>query len=151
VSKRGVRLLLASTSIAILLGLAACVSPALDAGHYQQQASTSVDAAESELQTTRLALEAATDERIFATTADETVSASEAAINSVSESFRAVQPPVGSDDTQRVTARFLGAAEVAVTQARIAVRRRDEQAMLVALDHIQRILARVGPVRTRLR
>ena len=133
---------------ALLLG--GCVSPAFNSEHYQQQALMSVDAAQSELQTTRLVLEACIAGEVFATTADETVSASESAIASIAASFQTVQPPATSNETLSVATRYLDAANDAVVQSRIAVRRGDEAALRVALEHVERVLSRAVPVHGRL-
>jgi hypothetical protein len=106
----------------------------------------SITASQSELQTTRIVLETMLADHMFATTADEIVSASEAALGSVATTFGSVQPPVSSDDVQRRTMRYLGAAQDAATQARIAVRRDDAPGMRRALQHVQRLLSRVDAV-----
>lgn len=131
-------------------GTSGCVSPAFTADHYQQQALQSVAASESELQTTRIALESMINHRIFATTADELVSGSEGALGSVASAFRAVQPPNGSSDVQSLTLHYVSSAEDAVTQARIAVRRSDSPALRLALVRVQRLLTHGDAVSERL-
>lgn len=149
---RTVRAVVATTTIAVLLlSTAGCVSPALNVDHYRQQASESITASQSELQTTGIVLESMLADRIFESTADEVVSASESALSSVVASFGAVQPPAASGGVERSTMRYLGAAEDAVRQARIAVRRSDVTAMRLALERVKRVLDRANAISEQLR
>ena len=141
-----VRVLVVSSALATLLSAAGCVSPALNVDHYRQQALQSISASQSELQTTRLVLESMLADRIFQSSGDEVVSASESALSSVETSFGAVQPPAASGSVERRTMRYLGDAEDAVRQARIALRRGDAVAMRLVLERIQRLLARTPTV-----
>ncbi|MFL6288486.1 MAG: hypothetical protein ACJ73L_08820 [Actinomycetes bacterium] len=140
------RVLIVSSVLATLLGTAGCVSPALNVDHYQQQAVQSVAVTQSELQTTRLVLDSMLADRIFQSSADEVVSASESALSSVASSFGAVQPPAASAGIERRTTRYLSDAEDAVRQARIAVRRGDAVAMRLVVERIQRLLDRAATV-----
>lgn len=129
------------TAVLLLAGaLSGCVAPAPSSAAFRSKALASVQAAISEVQSTRLLTQAAADGRAFGPYADRTVSASEDALNSVAAGFGLVQPPTSTDDVVRDrTLRVLGAAFDAVSSARIAVRRDDKQQMAAALVDLQEV------------
>ena len=119
--------------------LAACVSPAFDYGDYVNKASGSLDAAISEIETTRITLQAVQGDRIFSTSADVTISGSEDAMGSIVGTFSAVQPPPSADDVQARTSHLLDVAQEAVTDSRIAVRRGDPSQIDDALQLVMHV------------
>jgi hypothetical protein len=136
---------------ALLLSITGCISPAFNPNNYRQQALESITASESELQTTRIVLEAMLAHRILEATADEVVSASESAVGSIASSFGAVQPPVASARVERRTMRYLSSAQDAVRRTRIAVRQGDPDAMRLALERVESMLDRARLVSEQLR
>jgi hypothetical protein len=111
-------------AVAALL-LTGCVTPATGHDSYSDKAVTSVRAASSEVQTARLVLQLLSRHRILKPYADETLTANEAAVGSVSTTFGSVQPPRGDDGLRDTIAGLLSDAEDAVGHARIAARRSD--------------------------
>jgi hypothetical protein len=109
--------------LALVITLAGCVTPATGSDSYRGKAQLSVQAAISETQTARLTLQAVQRHRIFTTTADETVTATETALGSISAAFNSVQPPPESDPLRDQTSKLLSDAEDAISAARIATRR----------------------------
>jgi hypothetical protein len=110
------------TACAAALFLTGCVTPATGDGTYVAKARMSIEAAASEVSTARITVEALRDDRIFVTTADETVTASENALGSIADAFGSVQPPAGQEDLRVTTTTLLSDAEDALASARIAVR-----------------------------
>jgi hypothetical protein len=133
-----------------VLALAGCVTPATDLAGYQAKAAMSVQAATSEVQTTRITLEALARHRIFPTSADETISANEQALGGISAAFGAVQPPPAGDAVREDVTGLLADAEDAVEDARIAARRTDAVARADALASIRDVARRLGRADTRL-
>jgi hypothetical protein len=105
--------------------LAACVTPATGRDSYSDKAVTSVRAAISEVQTARLVLQLLSRHRILSPFADETLTANEEAVGSISATFGSVQPPRGDDELRDAVAALLSDAEDAIGHARIAARRSD--------------------------
>ena len=114
---------------ACALVLAGCVTPATGTDSYRGKASASIEASISEVETTRIAVTALLDDRIMGPYADETITAAESALGAVSETFGSVQPPDDpqSDNLHEQVSTLVAAAGEAVTDARIAARRRSDQ------------------------
>ena len=110
--------------LAVLL-LSGCVTPATGSDSYSDKAVTSVRAATSEVATALLTVDLLLDDDILSPYADETITANETALGSISEAFGSVQPPAGDDDLHDQVSALLSDAEDAVTAARIATRRSD--------------------------
>jgi hypothetical protein len=108
---------------AVGLCLAGCVTPATGRDSYSDKAVTSVRAATSEVQTARLVLQLLSRHRILEPYADETLTANEEAVGSISATFGSVQPPRGDDALRDAVAALLSDAEDAVGHALIAARR----------------------------
>src|SRR5919107_1538446 len=75
------------------IAVSGCVTPATGTGTYEAKASMTLEAASSELETARLTVEAFLAHRVFRPYADETVTAAETALGSISAAFGSVQPP----------------------------------------------------------
>jgi hypothetical protein len=136
-------------SLAGLL-LTGCVTPATGHDSYSDKAVTSVRAATSEVQTARLVLQLLSRHRIFVPYADETLTASEEAVGSISASFGSVQPPRGDDQLRDTTAALLSAAEDAVGHARIAARRSDANQAGDAAVELRRVARDLASAEERL-
>ena len=113
----------AAVSLCVLL--AGCVSPALGPSSYRGKGQAAVQAALSEVETVRLVIEQLQRARIPTAYADETVSASEQALSSISDSFGSVQPPRQSDEVRSEVSELLDDANDVVGDARVATRRTD--------------------------
>lgn len=136
--------------LVIALVLGGCVTPATGNESYRGKARMSVEAAISETQTARLTLQTLARNRIFTTTADETVTAAESALGSISAAFDSVQPPRESDPVRDRTSKLLSDAEDAVTAARIATRRNDRSGIHDALTDLFRVIAQLQHAKKQL-
>jgi hypothetical protein len=130
---------LVALAVAGLLALTGCVSPALGEDSYRGKGQQAAGAALAEVATAQLVVDQVLRGKLPKAYADETVSAAEGALGSISNSFGAVQPPRESDGVQSDVSDLLDEAASAVTQARIAVRRTDSEAMRHLRDHLQRL------------
>jgi hypothetical protein len=116
---------LASLVVTACLFLGGCVTPATGSDSYRDKAVTSVRAATSEVATAQLTVRLLRRHRIMQPYADETITANETALGSISTAFGSVQPPPEDDPVRTEVAGVLSAAEDAVAAARIAARRSD--------------------------
>ena len=132
-------LLRANVVLVADVAVGASVTPATGAGTYRAKARSSVQAAISETETTRITLQNLERGRIFDPTADEIVTANETALGSIAATFGSVQPPAGNDRLRDETAQLLSDAEDAVAAARIAVRRSDPAGIQDALTDVQKV------------
>jgi hypothetical protein len=121
---------------AVIIGLAGCVTPATGLDSYRGKASLSVEAAISEVESTRITVQALLDDRIFTSYADETITASETALDSIGAAFGSVQPPVGSDELRESVTTLVSDAEDAVAAARISSRRSDRVGLIQAMAEL---------------
>jgi hypothetical protein len=135
-------------ALAIVLG--GCVTPATGNLSYRGKARMSVEAAISETQTARLTLQTLDRDRIFTTSADETVTAAESALGSISAAFDSVQPPRESDRVHDQTSKLLSDSEDAVTAARIATRRNDKSEIRHALADLFRVIKQLQQAKKQL-
>jgi hypothetical protein len=134
----------------LTLILAGCVTPATGAVDYRAKARMSVEAAISEVQTARITLQTLQGERIFGTTADETVTANETALGSISDAFGSVQPPAEGDTVHDQVTKLLSDSEDAVTAARIATRRGDVAGIRDALAQVMSVTKRLQAAEKKL-
>jgi hypothetical protein len=125
--------------LAGLLALSGCVTPATGDDSYRGKAYLSLEAATSEVETTSLTVAVVLRDRIFTTTADETVTASEKALGSISAAFESVQPPPQSDPLRDQVSQLLSDAEDSVAAARIAIRRSDRAALAEVASSLGRV------------
>jgi hypothetical protein len=107
------------------VSLGGCVTPATGSDSYRDKAVTSVRAATSEVGTSLLTVRLLRHHRIMQPYADETITANETALGSISAAFGSVQPPPEDDGVRSDVSDVLSAAEDAVAAARIAARRSD--------------------------
>jgi hypothetical protein len=121
---------------AAILGLAGCVTPATGADSYRGKASMSVEAAISEVESARITVQALLDDRMLTPYADETITASETALDSIAAAFGSVQPPVGADELRETVTSLVSDAEDAVAAARIATRRSDRVELIQAMSEL---------------
>jgi hypothetical protein len=136
--------------VAAWLLLAGCVTPATGRDSYSDKAVTSVRAATSEVQTARLVLQLLSRHRILSPYADETLTANEEAVGSISTTFGSVQPPRGDDALRDAVAALLSAAEEAVGHARIAARRSDPAGTGNAAQELRRVARDLAHAEERL-
>jgi hypothetical protein len=123
--------------VAVCLG--GCVTPATGSDSYRDKAVTSVRAATSEVATTRLTIALLRHHRIMRPYADETITASETALGSISSTFGSVQPPPEDDGVRSDVSDVLSAAEDAVAGARIAARRSDREGLVTAAHDLRTV------------
>lgn len=136
--------------LAAVLVLSGCVSPAFGPDSYRGKAEQAVGAAVSEVATAQLVVEQVLRGRLPKPYADESVSASEDALGSISDSFGAVQPPTESDEIQEEVSALLDEAASSVTDARIAVRRGDRVALEALVDELRQLAEQLTALEERL-
>jgi hypothetical protein len=137
--------------LAAVLMLSGCVTPAFGPDSYRGKAEQAVEAALSEVATAQLVAEQMVDGRIPKPYADETVSASEDALGSISDSFGAVQPPSESDEIRDEVSALLDEAASAVADARVAVRRGDTTALEGLVEELRKLADDLSSLEERLR
>jgi hypothetical protein len=125
-------------SAAGLALIAGCATPAWNSGAYVENGKGALDSAISATASAQLAVQqrlAGDAPRPFA---DVVVTNSESAIAPIESSFGGVDPPTPSEDQLRdAVMQALGTAGDALSQARIAVRRDDEEGMREAEGDLQ--------------
>jgi hypothetical protein len=113
--------------LALLLVAAGCahpVGPARTYGKYEGKATTTASAALSNVQTVRLAAEAASKGNAFGPYTGTVVSDAEESLSGLAGTFGSIQPPDGrADDLRDQLAQTLSDALDLVTDVRIAARR----------------------------
>ena len=140
----------AAAALLVTLTLAGCVhSPEGDPTAYRAEAAATLDAATSPLGTTQLTLQAVLADRIFGTSADDTVTTAETALDSLASSFGALQPPRGADSVRDQAQQALSTALDAVSAARIAIRRGDRAGARSALGDVRAASAQVERLQQR--
>jgi hypothetical protein len=110
----------------------------------------SVEAAISEAQTARITMQTLLRDRIFSTTADETVTSTETALGAISAAFGSVQPPPESDIVHDRVSKLLSDAEDALVAARIATRREADAGIRAALAQVMSVIKRLNAAETNL-
>jgi hypothetical protein len=131
--------------------LAGCITPAWNAGAYQDDALKAVQSALSQARTGELAVRALQSRSASTAYADTVVSGAEDAVGPIQASFGAVQPPSRAQDPlrERVGALLTDTGD-ALASARIAVRRGDRAAMLAARRQLDEVAARLQREQARL-
>lgn len=136
--------------LAVALGLSGCVSPATGASSYEGKGANSAGAAHSEVATAALVVDQVLHDRLPKAYADETVSANEAALGSIADSFGNVQPPSESDQVRTEVADLIDEAGSTVADARIAVRRGDDPELRRLLTQLRRLADALAALEERL-
>lgn len=129
----------AAVVVAIVAVVPTCtphpVGPARTYDDYRRKATTTIAAVESSVQTVALAAKAAADDRATGPFLSVLISGQEDAINGVAGTFGSIQPPGARADSLRsVVTGLIDDALADVTEARIAARRGDRDA-LAQLQH----------------
>jgi hypothetical protein len=119
--------------------LTACVTPATGSDSYRDKAVTSMRAATSEVETASLVVRLLQRRDVLSAYADETITANETALGSISAAFGSVQPPSGDDTLHDDVSALLSDSEDAVTAARIAARRSDATGLARARAALRRV------------
>jgi hypothetical protein len=129
-----------SAAVILAACLAGCVTPATGSDSYADKAVTSVRAATSEVATAELTVRQLQQRRIFTPYADETITANESALGSITAAFTSVQPPAGDDALRDDVSGLLEDAEDAVAHARIATRRSNSEQLADAQKELRTVL-----------
>lgn len=123
--------------VASAVVLSACVSPAVNAEGYRGKVAHSEQRMETVVASARLTAELSLTGKLLHTVADGLVTRAEDEAESIASGLRSVQPP--DDASVRLMKRSLpvleGVAD-ALTDLRLALRRRDETAMKAALSDL---------------
>jgi hypothetical protein len=129
-----------SVAVVLVGCLTGCVTPATGSDSYADKAVTSVRAATSEVATASMTVSQLQRRRMFTPYADETVTANESALGSITAAFTSVQPPAGDDALRDDVSALLGDAEDAVAHARIAIRRSNPKQLAAAQHELRKSL-----------
>jgi hypothetical protein len=124
--------------VLVLAGLAGCATPEGAPGAYREEARSTLKAAHSAVEWVHLTVGARLDEKMFARSADDSVSSAEDSLSGTAGTFVGLQPPRGSDEVRDAATKLLSDAQDAVEDARIAVRRDDRAAMRQAYRAVAR-------------
>jgi hypothetical protein len=116
--------------------IAGCATPEGDAAAYRQEATSTLKAAHSAVETVHITLRARLDDKLFGRAADDGVSSAEKSLSGTAGTFVGLQPPRGADGVREAATKLLSDAQDAVEQARIAVRRDDRDEMRQAYDAV---------------
>jgi hypothetical protein len=116
--------------------LTGCSTPEGSVEGYRGEAAITVQAAVSEVETTRLALVVLIRGGLFGTSADDTITTSEQALAGMAGTFAGLQPPSGADELRQTTTEVLGQAQDAITSARVATRRHGGEGLREALTAV---------------
>jgi hypothetical protein len=120
-------------AIGAVLAASGCATPEGDPALYHDEAVSTLQAAQSAVETVKIALEARLRDRTFSRAADDAVSGAESSLSSIAGTFEGLQPPRGADAVRGKASDLLSSAEDAVAAARIAIRRDDRRTMRQAL------------------
>lgn len=123
---------------AVLLLVAGCATPAWNSGAYVENGKGALDSAISATASAQLVVQQRLAGDAPRPYADVVVTDGESAIAPIESSFGGVDPPSPSDDPLRdAVLQAVGAAGDALSQARIAVRRDDHDALQQAADDLR--------------
>ena len=131
--------------------VAGCATPAWNSGAYVENGKGALDSAISATASAQLAVLQRLDGDAPRPFADVVVTESESAIAPIESSFGGVDPPSPSDDELRdAVMQALGTAGDALADARIAVRRDDDDGLRQAVGDLQAAQARLQSLRESL-
>lgn len=136
----------------VLAGLlSGCVSPARNQPQYRQKAVQALGAAASEVATSLLTVQQHDRHKIFSSYADEVITSTENTAGSIGNAFGSVQPPDHtSDEIRKGVMAQLASAQDAITDARIAIRRKDEPSVRTAADELRSAAGGIEALKERL-
>jgi hypothetical protein len=123
----------AATALVLLTG--GCMTPARGESGYAGKAKQALTSAASETASVQLTISTLLRGNLLAGYADQTVSQSEDALDSIASQFASVQPPAtpAADKLQATMSTLFSDASDAVESARIAMRRADRAGMKAAV------------------
>ena len=126
----------ALAGVLTLATLAGCATPEGDPAAYREEALSTLKAAHSAVEWVHITVGARLDDKMFGRSADDSVSSAEESLSGAAGTFVGLQPPPGADEVRDTATKLLSAAQDAVEDARIAVRRDDRDAMRKAYDAV---------------
>jgi hypothetical protein len=133
-----VRARAAIAGVLALSCLAGCATPEGDPAAYRDEALSTLKAAHSAVEWVHLTVGARLADKLFARSADDSVSSAEESLSGTAGTFVGLQPPRGADEVRDAATKLLSDAQNAVEDARIAVRRDDREAMRQAYAEVAR-------------
>jgi basic membrane lipoprotein Med (substrate-binding protein (PBP1-ABC) superfamily) len=128
----------AVAAVLALAALAGCATPEGDPAAFREEALSTLEAAHSAVEWVHITVGARLDDKVFARSADDSVSSAEDSLSGTAGTFVGLQPPPGADDVRDTATKLLSDAQDAVEDARIAVRRDDRDAMRQAYEAVAR-------------
>ena len=132
-----------ATLVLLALLATACVGPALRDGDYQRKAVASLEQLEATIAGTRVALDAALDDRSFATSTVVTLRHHEETVDWTHTAFATRQPPPGTDGIRAAVVPLLADAAAVMADIRIAANRTDTPALRQQQRRLDELVARV--------
>jgi hypothetical protein len=147
---RGMKRLAPSLLIACLVLSTGCTAPAFNESQYRSKVAKAAEDAVSPIETVRLALGSALDDRLPSNPIDVAVADQEDVLSSVSGTFAGVQPPTEEMvELRKHVLDLLDKAESDVEDARIAYRLGDLAAVRAALDEMAPVAKQLDSIATR--
>jgi hypothetical protein len=139
-------------ALACVVFATGCVAPAWNGSAYRDDASKAVGSGLSEAMTAHLMIGQFLRDRTTSEFADVVITNDESAMGPIQDSFGSVQPPTPSDDSLRdEVLQLLGDEQVALAQARIAVRRSDSSSLATADKTLVGLIAQLNAAQKKLR
>lgn len=137
---------------AVTVGMVAigCVGPSRTAADYREKAANTAEAMISTVETARLATRAGLDGKAFSRYLSLVLSESETDASSISESFKAVQPPGGADVDRLRTelGSLLDESTAALADLRVAAYRDDRSALAAGVRRLPDLRGRLERYRS---
>jgi hypothetical protein len=134
----------AVAAVLALAALAGCANPEGNPGEYREEALSTLKAARSAVEWVHITVGARLEDKLFARSADDSVSTAEDSLSGTAGTFVGLQPPPGADEVRDAATKLLSDAQGAVEDARIAVRRDDPAAMRQAYEAVARVSQALG-------
>ena len=126
--------------MAALLTSGACVGSSRGDADYRKKAVATTEHVRSSVRTVQLAVQAASDDDAFGPFLSRVISQAEDDASSALNGFGSVQPPSARSDQLRAAVEHAASDAIDVlTQARIAARRSDREALSMLADRLVRL------------
>jgi hypothetical protein len=137
--------LIVASAVALVMLLAGCVGPATTVSAYTGKALHAAQAAESEVQTVRLAVDQNLKGKLQQAYLETMLSDSEDAMSSVENSFDSIQPPDNAvaDKLRDDLDKLLSDSSDTLSQLRIEARRQDADQMAQLLSSLKPLAAKL--------
>ena len=141
---RRARVLRPAAALTVVLAIAGCAGPTLSEDVYEGKAAASAESLKSDVESVRVIVETAGQDRAFVHFADVMVTDVESDLSGIDSAFMSRQPPTEASDALREqVATMLQEASDAIQDVRIALRRGDVAAARKAAEPLPRLSERL--------